>query len=83
VLLLVIAESCLMAVLGGGLGLGVAILIVPVVAQPLASMLPLFFFPTRAVLLGVGICLALGIVAGIFPALAAMRLRVADALRRM
>jgi putative ABC transport system permease protein len=58
-------------------------LIVPVVGKALANMLPLFFFPVRDLLLGLCLCLVLGMVTGIFPALAAMRLRVADALRRM
>ena len=35
------------------------------------------------VFLGMGICLALGVATGIFPALAAMRLRVADAVRQV
>jgi len=79
---LVLAESCLLAVLGGGLGLGLAlILIAP--GDPTGGLLPMFFFPTRDVLVGVGISVALGLLAGIFPALQAMRLRVADALRRM
>jgi len=46
-------------------------------------LLPMFFFPTRDVLVGVVISVTLGLLAGIFPALQAMRLRVADALRRM
>jgi putative ABC transport system permease protein len=46
-------------------------------------MLPLFFFPARDIFLGAGIAILLGLVTGIFPALQAMRLRVADALRRM
>ena len=83
VLLLVMAEACVLALLGGGLGLGLASLIVPVVGQGLSNMLPMFFFPPRDLAIGAGICLALGLVTGIFPALAAMRLRVADALRRM
>jgi len=83
VLGLVMAESCLVSVLGGVIGLGFSCLIVPVVGQALSRMLPMFFFPLRDVLLGFGICLALGIVTGIFPAISAMRLRVADALRRM
>jgi putative ABC transport system permease protein len=33
--------------------------------------------------IGLGLSVALGLVTGIFPALQAMRLRVADALRRM
>jgi putative ABC transport system permease protein len=46
-------------------------------------MLPMFFFPVRDLMFGLIICLLLGVATGIFPALAAMRLKVADALRRM
>jgi len=83
VLILVMAESCLVAFLGGALGLGLACLIVPGVGKALATMLPMFFFPPRDLMLGVGLCIGLGLLTGIFPALAAMRLRVADSLRRM
>ena len=83
VLTLVMSESCLIAVLGGALGLGLACLIIPALGKALATMLPMFYLPARDLLLGVGICLALGVITGIFPALSAMRLRVADALRRM
>ena len=82
VLSLVLAESCLLAVLGGGLGLGLAWLMIKR-GDPTGGMLPLFFFPAREVLVGVELSAALGLCAGIFPALQAMRLRVADALRRM
>jgi putative ABC transport system permease protein len=83
VLGLVLAESCVLAVLGGAIGLGLVSLIVPVVARGLSAMLPMFFFPTRDLVLGIGICLVLGLATGIVPAWAAMRLRVAEALRRM
>ena len=83
VLVLVVAESCLLSVLGGALGLGLISLIVPGLAKALSNFLPMFYFPTQDLLLGVGICLALGVATGILPALAAMRLRVADSLRRM
>jgi putative ABC transport system permease protein len=82
VLALVLGESCLLAVLGGGLGLGLACLLISR-GDPTGGMLPLFFFPTLEVLKGAALTLALGFVAGVFPALQAMRLRVADALRRM
>jgi putative ABC transport system permease protein len=82
VLLLVLAESCVLAVLGGGLGVGLAALMIAR-GDPTGGMLPLFYFPPLDVLRGVAMSLALGLVAGIFPALHAMRLRVADALRRM
>lgn len=82
VMALVLVESCLMAVLGGVLGLGLAWLLTSR-GDPTGGMLPLFFFPARDLVIGLGISLALGLVTGIFPALQAMRLRVADALRRM
>jgi len=83
VLALVLAESCLLTVLGGAMGLGLACAITPVLARNLAGLLPLFYFPAHDLLIGAGLSLALGLVTGIFPALQAMRLRVADALRRM
>jgi putative ABC transport system permease protein len=83
VVALVIAESCLLAGLGGALGLGLASLVVPGIAKGLSNTLPMLFFPTADLLLGIGLCLALGLVTGIFPAWAAMRLKTADALRRM
>ncbi|MGD0086157.1 MAG: FtsX-like permease family protein [Verrucomicrobiota bacterium] len=82
VVALVLAESCLLTVLGGTLGLGLAWAFISR-GDPTSGLLPLFFLPTRDLLIGVGISLVLGLVTGIFPALQAMRLRVADALRRM
>jgi putative ABC transport system permease protein len=82
VLGLVMAESCLLAVLGGIVGLAVAWLLTSG-GDPTGGLLPLFFFPARDVLLGLGVSVALGLVTGFFPALQAMRLRVAEALRRI
>ena len=82
VLGLVLAESCLLAVCGGLLGLGLAWLFVSH-GDPTHGMLPMFSLPTRDLIVGAGFSIALGVIAGIFPALQAMRLRVADALRRM
>jgi putative ABC transport system permease protein len=82
VLALVLAESCTLAVLGGIVGLGLAELATSR-GDPTGGMLPRFFFPTQDLAVGLGISVALGIATGLFPALQAMRLRVADALRRM
>jgi putative ABC transport system permease protein len=82
VLGLVLAESCLLTLLGGGLGLLLAWALTSR-GDPTGGMLPMFFFPVRDVLLGLGLSLALGVVTGLLPAQQAMRLRVADALRRM
>ncbi len=79
---LVLAESCLLTTLGGMLGLGLAWLVISR-GDPTSGLLPLFSFPTRDLLVGLAISIVLGLLTGIFPALQAMRLRVADALRRM
>jgi putative ABC transport system permease protein len=79
---LVLAESCLLTVLGGTIGLGLAWLMISR-GDPTSGLLPMFYLPMHALLVGFGISIALGFVTGIFPALQAMRLRVADALRRM
>ena len=79
---LVLAESCLLSVLGGALGLGLAWMLTSK-GDPTGGMLPQFYFPTRDLVLGAGLSVALGVVTGLFPAWQAMRLRVADALRRM
>jgi putative ABC transport system permease protein len=79
---LVLAESCLLTVLGGALGLGLAWLAISR-GDPTHGLLPLFFFPVRDLLIGLGLSLMLGLLTGIIPAYQAMRLRVADALRRM
>ncbi len=78
----VLAESCLISVLGGVFGLGLALLLTHG-GDPTGGMLPLFYFPLPDVLLGLGFTLLLGLATGIFPAIQAMRLPVADALRRM
>ncbi len=80
---LVLAESCLLTVIGGVVGLGLASAVIPAMAGQLAGLLPMFFLPARDLVTGFGLAVALGLVTGIFPALQAMRLRVADALRRM
>lgn len=83
VMLLVLAESCLLTVIGGVVGLAIARAVTSAMAGALAGLLPLFYMPVRALFIGLAMSIALGLVTGIFPALQAMRLRVADALRRM
>lgn len=81
VLALVLAESCLLAVLGGFAGLGAAWL-VTAGGSPVPAMLPVFYLPHQALIVGAGLAVALGVITGIVPALQAMRLQIAVALRR-
>ncbi len=82
VLGLVLAESVLITLIGGIVGIGgswwIGVQFEPVFRQ----YLPGFQIPGRAIALAVAIMLALGLVAGAVPALQAMRLRIVEALRR-
>jgi putative ABC transport system permease protein len=82
VLGLILAESCLITALGGLVGLGVAWLLT-LRGSPVPQMLPVFYLPGRDVLVGAGLVFALGLAAGLVPAIQAMRLPVATALRRI
>jgi len=77
-----LAESCLLTMLGGAVGLGLSWMIISQ-GDPTGGLLPLFVFPVPDLAVGGVIAVALGVVTGIVPAWQAMRLRVADALRRM
>lgn len=81
VMVLVLGESCLLSVLGGVLGLGLAWMLIAR-GDPTRGALPIFFFPPENLVVGVGLIFALGLVAGFLPALQAMRLQIAEALRR-
>jgi putative ABC transport system permease protein len=81
-LFLVLGESCLLALLGGATGLAIAWFLISS-GDPTGGALPIFFFPRQNLLWGILIALALGLAAGWLPARQAMRLRIAEALRRM
>ncbi|MEY2429550.1 MAG: putative transport system permease protein [Verrucomicrobiota bacterium] len=81
VLALVLAESCLITAVGGLAGLGAAWLFTSR-GSPVPAMLPVFYLPVRFIFIGCGAVLGLGMIAGIFPALQAMRLQIAVALRK-
>jgi putative ABC transport system permease protein len=82
VLFLVLAESLLIAAVGGLLGIGMAKLFT-MGGDPTGGMLPVFYLSTGEMLFGIGIALLVGLAAGSIPALTAMNLRIVDALRRV
>jgi len=81
VLTLVLVESTVIAVAGGGLGLLLAWGFVRQ-GDPTGGLLPAFYLPPGLLALGGGLTLALGLASGLLPAVQAMRLRIVDALRR-
>ncbi len=82
VLGIVLSESIFIMLFGGLIGLGVGWLLVQRMADEFGAMLPGVYLSPQAMGAAIGIMVAAGIVAGIFPALKAMRLSIIDALAR-
>jgi putative ABC transport system permease protein len=82
ILAMVLAESCAIAVLGGGLGLVASWVLVTAGGDMVRALLPAFYFPTNELIVGGVLVVTLGMIAGALPAWTAGRLRIVDALRR-
>lgn len=80
VLAMVLAESVLLIVLGGVLGLLLAAALIPVVSAGSGGMLNLPSVGANSWVLGVGLMVAIGLLVGALPAWSAMRLNIVDAL---
>ncbi|MEM7050585.1 MAG: FtsX-like permease family protein [Acidobacteriota bacterium] len=81
VMALVLLESSLLALLGGGAGLG----LIYYLSRNFdlgGAFLPTLYMPNNALVLGIAMVLGLGLITGAAPALQALRLKVVDALRR-
>jgi putative ABC transport system permease protein len=81
VLFLVLGESCFLAAFGGAAGLTAAWFLIAR-GDPTGGALPIFFFPVGNLAWGVVLIFALGLTAGALPAWQAMRLQIAEALRK-
>ncbi len=78
---LMLAESVILSLLGGGMGVAVA----KATEEPLRRMLgqnfPTYHVEPITIALGLGVALVIGLVAGLAPAWMMARLRPTDALR--
>lgn len=79
VLWLVLAEAVLLVGVGGAAGMGLAALVLPVVASKSMGMLPTSV-PMQTWLAGIALIVLIGLVVGVLPALRARRLKIVDAL---
>ena len=83
VLFFVLAESLVIALIGGLFGLGLAELLVPGVDKALSGMLPNLVLAPSILAQGLLTALVVGVISGLLPGIGAMRMRVVNALRRV
>lgn len=83
VLLLVLAEALVIALFGGLLGLGLAMLAIPALGAALSGMLPNLILSKSMLASGLGFALLVGATSGLLPGIGAMRLHVVEAFRRI
>jgi putative ABC transport system permease protein len=83
VLMFILAESLAIALIGGLLGLGLAMMAVPALASALNGLVPQLVLAPSILIGGLTAALVVGIVSGILPGLGAMRMRVVEAFRRV
>ncbi|MDH5835293.1 ABC transporter permease [Luteimonas kalidii] len=80
VLGMVLAESILLVVIGGVLGLGLAAVLSPVVTAASNGVISLPAIGWQSWALGLGLMIVIGLLVGALPAMRAMRLNIVDAL---
>ena len=83
VLFFVLAESLTIALIGGALGLLLAVLAVPGLAKALNGLLPSLILAPSILVFGLVVAILVGILSGLLPGFGAMRMRVVNALRRV
>jgi putative ABC transport system permease protein len=83
VLFFVLSEALVIALIGGLIGLGLAVLAIPVVGAALNGLLPPLLLSVTVLALGLAFAVFVGVASGLLPGIGAMRLRVVDALRRV
>ncbi len=83
VLFFVLAESLVIALIGGLFGLGLAELLVPGVDKALSGMLPNLVLAPSILAQGLLTAIIVGVISGLLPGIGAMRMRVVNALRRV
>ena len=82
-LFFVIAESLIIALIGGTLGLILAAIAIPALANAMNGLLPGLVLSPQILLSGLMIALLVGVASGLIPGIIVMRMRVIRALRKV
>lgn len=80
---MIFGESLFITVTGGGLGILLTFPVASAFGEAMGAFLPVFQVERTTLYMDLSFCLIVGVVAGIFPAGRAIRIRIADGLRRV
>ncbi len=80
VLWLVLAESVMLVLIGGLIGMGLAAVLMPGISKASRGLIQLPHVPSETWMMGIGLMVLIGVVVGLLPALRGMRLSIVDAL---
>lgn len=83
IFLLIAGEALMMSIVGGVVGVGLARLIVSPTLLPPGGLMPEISVKPANMLVGAGLSVLIGLLAGAIPATMAARLKIVDALRRV
>lgn len=83
ILFFVLAEALTIAVIGGCIGILLALAAIPGLGKALTGLLPSIVLAPKMLVFGLILALVTGFLSGILPGLGAMHLRVVNALRRV
>jgi putative ABC transport system permease protein len=83
ILFFVLAESLVIALFGGVLGMLSAILLIPVLGKAMSGLLPSMVLSPAMLIFGLITAVVVGLASGLLPGLNAMHMRVVTALRRV
>jgi len=78
---LLLAQALLLCLVGGGLGVALALVSQPFIISILGTMFPGYAITTETILLALALAAGIGLAAGLVPAWTASRLRSVEALR--
>ena len=79
---LYLMESIALALIGGGVGIGLALLSEIPIRRQFGTQIPMFEIANETILLAIGVCVLIGLLGGLVPAWVASRLSASEALRR-
>lgn len=83
VLMMILGEAVLLCVIGGAIGVSLAIVVGPGISGAVEQFFGTFMVTGEIIVMALGLSVIVGLLVGLIPAITAQRLAIVDALRRL